>query len=232
MSEAILGEIRMFSGNFAPRGWMFCSGQQLQVGQYQALYAIVGNLYGGTAGSTFNLPDLRGRLPVHAQPGSPINGVIPNVQLAQGGGSTQSSPIAVPLPPHTHNATFTGTGGGGGGGGNPNGTLGVDVQIAVANTNTSNTTNPQSNILAVPKFSAIGSINAYTAPANATPNAYLGGVTANLTGQVAPGGGGITGGSVTIAAAGTGSVTTASVTPPYLGINFIICVEGLFPSRN
>lgn len=233
MSEAILGEIRMFTGNFAPRGWMYCNGQMLNVNSNQALFAIIGNMYGGDGQTTFALPDLRGRLPVHPQPGSPISGIIPNMQLAHGGGNIASTPFQVPLVPHTHNATFTGTGGGGGGGGNPNGTLGVQVNIAVANTSPTAQANPQDNILALPKLTGPGAaIAAYAAPSAATPNAYLGGVTANLTGQVAAGGGGITGGSVSVQPTGTGSLAQATTVPPYLGINFIICVMGLFPSRN
>lgn len=64
--EQFLGEIRIFAGTFAPRGWMFCEGQILQITQHQALYAIIGNQYGGNASAgTFALPDLRGKVPIH-----------------------------------------------------------------------------------------------------------------------------------------------------------------------
>ena len=66
MSEPFVGEIRMFAGNFAPRGWAFCDGQLLAVSQNDALFSLLGTLYGGDGVSTFGLPDLRGRVPVHA----------------------------------------------------------------------------------------------------------------------------------------------------------------------
>lgn len=234
--EGYIGEVRMCAGSYVPRNWAACQGQLLSINNYQALYSLLGTVYGGDGKTTFGVPDLRGRLPV--QPGQPVvPGSIPSVVRGHTGGNSQAM-LAVPLPQHTHTATFAGTSGGGGGGGggtNPNGTLDVEVTIAVANTNTSNATNPQDNIIAVPKFSGLGSINAFTAPANATADAYLGGVTAKLTGEVAPGGGGggITGGTVTVAATGIpGAAINVPTVPPYLGINFIICVNGIYPSRN
>jgi microcystin-dependent protein len=68
MSEPFIGEIRMFGGNFAPRGWAFCDGQLLDVSQNNALFALLGTIYGGDGRTTFGLPDLRGRAPV--QPGN------------------------------------------------------------------------------------------------------------------------------------------------------------------
>jgi microcystin-dependent protein len=66
MSEPFVGEIRMFAGNFAPRGWAFCDGQLLAVSQNDALFSLFGTIYGGDGRTTFGLPDLRGRIPVHA----------------------------------------------------------------------------------------------------------------------------------------------------------------------
>ena len=63
--EPFLGEIRMFAGNFAPRGWAFCDGQLLPVSQYSALFSLLGTTYGGDGRVTFGLPDLRGRVPIH-----------------------------------------------------------------------------------------------------------------------------------------------------------------------
>lgn len=65
MSEAYLGEIRIFTGNYAPRNWALCNGQILNVSDYQALYSLLGTTYGGNGVSTFALPDMRGRLPMH-----------------------------------------------------------------------------------------------------------------------------------------------------------------------
>lgn len=65
MSEPFVGEIRMFAGNFAPRGWAFCDGQLLAVSQNDALFSLLGTVYGGDGRTTFGLPDLRGRIPLH-----------------------------------------------------------------------------------------------------------------------------------------------------------------------
>lgn len=65
MSEPYVGEIRMFAGNFAPRGWAFCDGQLLAVSQNDALFSLLGTIYGGDGRTTFGLPDVRGRVPVH-----------------------------------------------------------------------------------------------------------------------------------------------------------------------
>ncbi len=69
MSEPFVGEIRMFAGNFAPRGWAFCDGQLLAVSQNDALFSLLGTIYGGDGRTTFGLPDMRGRIPLHAGPG-------------------------------------------------------------------------------------------------------------------------------------------------------------------
>lgn len=65
MGEAYIGQIRIFGGNFAPRGWELCQGQLLPISGYEALFSLIGTTYGGDGQSTFALPDLRGRLPVH-----------------------------------------------------------------------------------------------------------------------------------------------------------------------
>jgi microcystin-dependent protein len=91
--DPFLGEIRIFAGNFAPRGWALCSGQILPIAPNTALFALLGTTYGGDGRTTFALPDLRGRLPVH--PGSTI------VQ-GQASGLEQETLISSQLPPHTH----------------------------------------------------------------------------------------------------------------------------------
>lgn len=70
MSNPFLGEIRMFGGNFAPAGWMFCEGQLLPIAEYDALFNLIGTTYGGDGQQTFALPDLRGRIPIHQGQGS------------------------------------------------------------------------------------------------------------------------------------------------------------------
>ncbi|HKQ73049.1 MAG TPA: tail fiber protein [Blastocatellia bacterium] len=65
MSQPFIGEIRMFGGSFAPQGWAFCEGQTLAIAQNDALFALIGTTYGGDGQNTFNLPDFRGRIPIH-----------------------------------------------------------------------------------------------------------------------------------------------------------------------
>ena len=66
MSEPYVAQITMFAGNFAPRGWAFCDGQLLAVAQNDALFSLLGTIYGGDGRTTFGLPDLRGRAAMHA----------------------------------------------------------------------------------------------------------------------------------------------------------------------
>lgn len=72
MAEPFVGEIRMFGGNFAPYGWAFCNGQSIPISQNETLYTLIGTTFGGDGVNTFNLPDLRGRLPVHQGAGFAI----------------------------------------------------------------------------------------------------------------------------------------------------------------
>lgn len=81
--EAMIGEIKMFAGNFAPRGWAFCEGQMLPISRNSALFSILGTTYGGDGRTTFALPDLRGRMPVQPGQGKNLN----NVSLGDRGGS-------------------------------------------------------------------------------------------------------------------------------------------------
>jgi microcystin-dependent protein len=93
MGQPYVGEIRMFAGNFAPAGWMFCEGQLLPISENDILFQLIGTTYGGDGQSTFALPDLRGRLPLH-----PGNG---HVQAEQGG--TESVTLTTnQIPVHAH----------------------------------------------------------------------------------------------------------------------------------
>lgn len=99
MSEPFVGEIRMFAGNFAPRGWAFCDGQLLAVSQNDALFSLLGTIYGGDGRTTFGLPDMRGRIPIHAGSGP---GLSPRTLGAKGGAETVTL-TNNQLPSHTHN---------------------------------------------------------------------------------------------------------------------------------
>jgi microcystin-dependent protein len=100
MAQPFVGEIRMFAGNFAPAGWMFCEGQQLPISENETLFNLIGTTYGGDGQSTFLLPDLGGRIPVHQGNG---------VQLAQAGGAEEITLSTQEIPAHGH--PFLATGG-------------------------------------------------------------------------------------------------------------------------
>jgi microcystin-dependent protein len=93
MAQPYVGEIRMFAGNFAPAGWMFCEGQSLPISDYQTLYALIGTTYGGDGQSTFALPDLRGRIPLHSGGG---------FTLAETGGAETVTLTVQQIPAHSH----------------------------------------------------------------------------------------------------------------------------------
>ncbi|MBK8506529.1 MAG: phage tail protein [Saprospiraceae bacterium] len=104
MAQPYVGEIRMFAGNFAPAGWMFCEGQLLPISENETLFNLIGTTYGGDGQSTFALPDLRGRLPVHMG-----NGFI----LAETGGSEEITLTVAQTPSHTHSFGANNSSGGG-----------------------------------------------------------------------------------------------------------------------
>lgn len=106
MSEPFVGEIRMFAGNFAPRGWSFCDGQLLAVSQNDALFSLLGTIYGGDGQTTFGLPDLRGRLPIHAGNGPGLS----ERRLGSKGGAESVTLTANQMPSHTHALTGTSAG--------------------------------------------------------------------------------------------------------------------------
>ncbi|MEM6455610.1 MAG: tail fiber protein [Acidobacteriota bacterium] len=103
MSEPFVGEVRMFAGNFAPRGWAFCDGQLLAVSQNDALFSLLGTIYGGDGRTTFGLPDLRGRIPIH--PGSGP-GLSPR-RLGAKSGSENETLTVNQLPSHSHTLQAT-----------------------------------------------------------------------------------------------------------------------------
>jgi microcystin-dependent protein len=98
MAQPYVGEIRIFAGNFAPAGWSFCEGQLLPISENETLFNLIGTTYGGDGESTFALPDLRGRIPLHQG-----NGFI----LAETGGVEEITLSVSQIAAHTHSAMGT-----------------------------------------------------------------------------------------------------------------------------
>jgi microcystin-dependent protein len=99
--EPFIGEIVMFGGNFAPRGWALCDGQLLAINQNQALFSILGTTYGGDGRTTFGLPDLRGRFAMHKGTGPGLS----SRRLGEKGGTETETLTTAQIPAHTHTPT-------------------------------------------------------------------------------------------------------------------------------
>jgi microcystin-dependent protein len=99
MDQPFIGAIVLFCGNFAPAGWALCNGQVLSISQYTALFSILGTTYGGNGTTNFQLPDLRGRVPMHPGTG---NGLTPRV-LGEIGGTESTTLTIANMPAHNHN---------------------------------------------------------------------------------------------------------------------------------
>jgi microcystin-dependent protein len=104
MAQPYVGEIRMFAGNFAPAGWMFCEGQLLPISENETLFQLIGTTYGGDGESTFALPDMRGRIPIHQG-----NSFI----LAETGGAEEITLTVNQIPAHNHAMLANGESSGG-----------------------------------------------------------------------------------------------------------------------
>lgn len=208
--DPFIGEIRIFTGNFAPTGWFLCQGQLLPISSYQALFAIIGTFYGGNGTSNFQLPNLQGRFPIGV--GQAPSGQIYNV--GQIGGAEQIQLTINNLPTHTHVATFTATGGG-----TP--TVNVTVNGSSA---TGATSTPGGNYLAGIASGAATRGNGELYVSNPAQNTLgaIAGVSATISGG---GSGG------TVSNANTGNSLPFAPTPLYVAFSYIIAYNGIFPSR-
>lgn len=185
--DEFIAIIKMFGGNFAPRGWALCNGQTLSIAQNTALFSLLGTTFGGNGQTTFALPDLRGRVPVHPGQGPGL----PVVTLGEMAGAPTHTMIITEMPMHNH--PFQGSQG--------------------ASTGDGNDTQPGGNLPAIATVNVNNTDYQVTSyRSGAQPDAQL----AGLTGTV-----GVSGGSQPF-----------SIMQPYLAVNFIICLEGIFPSRN
>jgi len=167
-----MGEVKLFAGNYAPKGWMFCWGQLLAINDYQALFAILSTTYGGDGRTTFGLPDLRGRVAVGAGHGPGRSTRI----LGQWGGVEQNTLQEANIPPHQHSIGASTT---------------IADQVAPAPNMVSAAHNRDKDSL-------------YTAT---TPNTTL-----QPTGSCGDG-------------------HAIDNMPPWLALEYIICIEGDWPSR-
>lgn len=176
--EEFIGIIKMFAGNFAPRGWALCNGQILSIAQNTALFSILGTTYGGNGQTTFALPDLRGREAIGTGQGPGLSNII----LGQVGGVENVTLITNQIPAHNH-------------------ALNVNDGDATVHKPTSAT------VIAAPVDVNGDGVNDYL---STTPNVAL-----------SPNSIGLTGGNL-----------PHENRVPYLGVSYIICLEGIFPSRN
>ncbi|MGZ8215218.1 MAG: phage tail protein [Methylosarcina sp.] len=176
MSEPFIGEIRMVGFNYAPQGWALCDGQLLSIAQNSALFALLGTTYGGNGQTTFALPDLRGRVPLHPGQGPGLSPYI----LGQSSGVESVTLTANQMPAHSH--------------------------AIAANSNPGEVDSPSGNFAAGIADPNSGTpLNAFAASANATMNP-------------------------TVVGAAGGSQPHTNLQPS-LCVNFIIALEGIFPSR-
>ncbi len=135
MSQPFIGEIRMGGWNFAPQGWAFCDGTQLQISQNGTLYSLLGTTYGGDGQNTFNLPDLRGRLPVHQSSGFAIGSYS---------GSETVTLTTAQLPAHSHPIACSSADGSSG---NPSGLAPAKAPKAALTYNAAGNPTPMANVI-------------------------------------------------------------------------------------
>lgn len=98
MADPFIGQITMFAGNFAPRNWAYCDGQILDISQYDALFSLLGTIYGGNGRTNFALPDMRGRVPIHSGQGPGLT----NRPIGQRSGAEAVTLSVNEIPPHNH----------------------------------------------------------------------------------------------------------------------------------
>lgn len=191
MSQPFLGQIVLFAGNFAPRGWAFCQGQLLSIAQNQALFAILGTTYGGDGRTTFALPDLRGRVPMGTGSGP---GLTPR-SLGESSGSEQIALTLTQMPVHTHALD----------------TAGLTPTLRGYAGNNADVNTPASDHV-FSQFTGAANVNLYSdSDANLTP---------------------ISGSQLAVTVQNAGGGQGHENRQPLLAINYIIALQGIFPSRN
>ncbi|MPQ49125.1 phage tail protein [Marinifilum sp. N1E240] len=205
--EGTMAEIRGFAGTFNPKGWAFCQGQILAIADFQALFALVSNYYGGDGRNTFGIPDLRGRVPI----GSGMGPGLSSYQLSQKGGLEYITLTNNQLPSHNHIATASAV----------SAAIGGEIK-ATMNVNNSDgeVRTPAGNYLGL----SGGDIYQDIPSAGNTLNSAAIDVDASGL-QVAVG-------DVSVQIGNAGNGSPFPIVQPYLCINWIMCVDGLFPQRS
>ena len=202
--EGTIAEIRMFGGNFAPRTWAFCSGQLLPISSNTALFSILGTQYGGDGRTSFALPDMRGRVPIH-----PGNGPgLTDRRIGEKGGVENVTLNLLEIPAHNHPATIQ------------------DATLSGA------TMTGQLHVSSAAPNEEEADGNNLGTPSRATAIYTSGSVDETLqpgsvSGSVS---GTLSGGQVSVGLAGGNHAHTNM--QPFLCVNFIICMQGVFPSRS
>ena len=206
--QGTTGEIGIFAGNFAPRGWSLCQGQLLAISNYSSLFSILGTTYGGDGRTSFALPDFRGRIPIDAGQGAGLT----NRLLGQRGGTETQAITQAQMPAHSHSFNVSA----------------VIYPIGDNDTSSSYSTNtPEGNY-----FGAGTDMYYHQNNTTMGPTSF----DLNLTGaQIEIGS---TGGISSSSSSGNGSNGNEekgyafSIIQPYVVLNYIICSTGLYPSRN
>jgi microcystin-dependent protein len=178
--EEMIGVIKSFAGNFAPRGFLFCNGALLSIAQNQALFSILGTIYGGDGISTFALPNLNGRYPIGA--GNSNTGR--NYQLGEMSGTPQNTLMVQNLPSFIS-------------------------QLKVAKVNGNSAAPTANSSIAITGNTVGRDFTAIPSYVNGDPDTTINAKSVSFVGQNAP----------------------VNNMPPYLGMFYIICVEGIYPSR-
>lgn len=200
MPEAFIGEIKMFGGNFAPRDWAFCNGQLLPISEHDALFSLLGTTYGGDGRTDFALPDLRGRVPLHA--GGSGGPGLHRYREGQKGGRETVTLTENQMPTHQH--TYTSGSG--------------------SNLRIYNDVGNQPKVNENTKSIAISGINDSRAGLVPTGNAF----STNAPNTTVPN-------TIQNSASSTqssGGGQSVDNIQPYLAINYIISLQGVFPPRS
>jgi microcystin-dependent protein len=228
--EAFIGTIMPVAFDFAPQGWALCNGQLMSISQNSALFSLLGTYYGGDGQTNFGLPDLRGRVAVGQGQGPGLTAVmLGETSGANSGSMTLNGNGACTLttanmPAHSHGATFTGTGA-------------APLAITLNSSSANGTALAPSNgsYLGAIKMSGPGATASLYVSNPTGPTVALAAASMSSTGTA----GGITGGTVAVGNSGSGQPLSipvsvsgqTSVMQPFTGLNYIICVNGIFPSR-